>query len=160
MEGLMWKLKLQYFGHLMRRADSIEKTLMVGKIEGRRRRGRQRMRGRWHHQLNGHEFGWTPGAGDGQGGLACCGLSFSIPRDHPRPFDPLPPSSKPVTADGTLLKVHGHQGLLRAYVSNWVAELGTTDGLHCTELDIFTGSRTRAWTVAYHKTRFFGGTTR
>ena len=44
MEGLMLKLKLQYFGHLMRRADSLEKTLMLGKIEGRRRRGRQRMR--------------------------------------------------------------------------------------------------------------------
>ena len=44
MEGLMLKLKLQYFGHLMRRADSFEKTLMLGKIEGRRRRGRQRMR--------------------------------------------------------------------------------------------------------------------
>ena len=44
LEGLMLKLKLQYFGHLMRRADSVEKTLMLGKIEGRRRRGRQRMR--------------------------------------------------------------------------------------------------------------------
>ena len=44
MKGLMLKLKLQYFGHLMRRADSFEKTLMLGKIEGRRRRGRQRMR--------------------------------------------------------------------------------------------------------------------
>ena len=44
LEGLMVKLKLQYFGHLMRRADSFEKTLMLGKIEGRRRRGRQRMR--------------------------------------------------------------------------------------------------------------------
>ena len=44
MEGLMLKLKLQYFGHLMQRADSFEKTLMLGKIEGRRRRGRQRMR--------------------------------------------------------------------------------------------------------------------
>ena len=44
MEGLMLKLKLQYFGHLMRRADPLEKTLMLGKIEGRRRRGRQRMR--------------------------------------------------------------------------------------------------------------------
>ena len=44
MEGLMLKLKLQYFGHLMQRADSLEKTLMLGKIEGRRRRGRQRMR--------------------------------------------------------------------------------------------------------------------
>ena len=44
LEGLMLKLKLQYFGHLIRRADSLEKTLMLGKIEGRRRRGRQRMR--------------------------------------------------------------------------------------------------------------------
>ena len=44
MEGLMLKLKLQYFGHMMRRADSLEKTLMLGKTEGRRRRGRHRMR--------------------------------------------------------------------------------------------------------------------
>ena len=44
LEGLMLKLKLQYFGHLMRRIDSLEKTLMLGKIEGRRRRGRQRMK--------------------------------------------------------------------------------------------------------------------
>ena len=70
----MLKLKLQYFGHLIQRADSFEKTLMLGKIEGRRRRGRQRLK--W---LNGitdtmdHGFGWTPGVGDGQGGLECCG---------------------------------------------------------------------------------------
>ena len=51
----MLKLKFQYFGHLMRRADSFEKTLMLGKIEGRRRRG-----------LNGHGFGWTLGVGNGQ----------------------------------------------------------------------------------------------
>ena len=44
MEGVMWKLKLQSFGHLMGKADLLEKTLMLGKIEGRRRRGRQRMR--------------------------------------------------------------------------------------------------------------------
>ena len=44
LEGMMLKLKLQYFGHLMRRADSLEKTLMLGQIGGRRRRGRQRMR--------------------------------------------------------------------------------------------------------------------
>ena len=49
LEGLMLKLKLQYFGHLMQRADSFEKTLMLGKIEGRRRRGRQRMR--WLHGI-------------------------------------------------------------------------------------------------------------
>ena len=45
LEGILLKLKLQYFGHLMRRVDSLEKTLMLGGIEGRRRRGRQRMRG-------------------------------------------------------------------------------------------------------------------
>ena len=44
LEGLLWNLELQYFGHLMRRADSLEKTLMLGKIEGRRRKGRQRRR--------------------------------------------------------------------------------------------------------------------
>ena len=49
LEGLMLKLKLQYFGHLMRRADSFEKTLMLKKIEGRRRRGQQRMR--WLHGI-------------------------------------------------------------------------------------------------------------
>ena len=53
----MLKLKLQYFGHLMQRTDSLEKTLMLGKIEGRRRRGmtEDEMAG-WHHQLDGHEF--------------------------------------------------------------------------------------------------------
>ena len=51
LEGLMLKLKLQYFGHQMRRADSFEKTLMLGKIEGRRRRGEDKMVG-WHHRLN------------------------------------------------------------------------------------------------------------
>ena len=64
LEGLMLKLKLQYFGHLMRRADSLEKTLMLGKIEGGRRRGQQRMRRLdgikmigWHHRLDSPEFG-------------------------------------------------------------------------------------------------------
>ena len=73
LEGLMLKLKLQYLAHLMQRADSLEKTLMLGKTESRRRRGRQRKMVGWHHRLDGHGFGWTPGVGDGQGGLACCG---------------------------------------------------------------------------------------
>ena len=73
LEGLMLKLKLQYFGHLMWRGDSLEKTLMLGKIEVRRRRGWQMMRWLGHHRLNGHGFGWTLGVGDGQWGLACCG---------------------------------------------------------------------------------------
>ena len=71
LEGLMLKLKLQYFGHLMQIADSLENTLMLWKIEGERRRGRQRMVG-WHHWLNGHEFEQAPGVADRQGSLACC----------------------------------------------------------------------------------------
>ena len=72
LEGLMLKLKLPYFGHLMRRADLFEKTVMLGKIEGRRRRGRPRMR--W---LDGITDSMNMGlgrlgVGDGQGGLVCC----------------------------------------------------------------------------------------
>ena len=72
LEGLMLKLKVQYFGHLMRRADSFEKTLMLGKIESRRRRGRQDEMVGWHHQLNGREFEQTPGDNEGHGNLGCC----------------------------------------------------------------------------------------
>ena len=57
LQGLMLKLKLEYFGHLMQRADSFEKTLMLGKIEGRKRRRQQDEMVGWHNQLNGHEFG-------------------------------------------------------------------------------------------------------
>ena len=68
LEGLMLKLKLQYFGQLMRKTDSFEKTLMLGKIEGKRRRVRQRMR--W---LDGITDSMDMGVGDGQGGLVRCG---------------------------------------------------------------------------------------
>ena len=71
LEGMMLKLKLQYFGHLMQRADSLEKTLMLGGIGGRRR-GWQRMR--WLDGITDSidvESEWTPGVGDGQGGLVC-----------------------------------------------------------------------------------------
>jgi len=71
LEGLMLKLKLQYFGHLMQRTDSLENTLMLGKIEGRsKRRWQDEMVG-WHHRFNGYEFEQAPGVGDRQGGLAC-----------------------------------------------------------------------------------------
>ena len=65
-------LKLQYYGHLMGRANTLEKTLMLGKIEGRRRRGQQRMR--WLDGIidSGHEFEQIPGDSKGQGSLACC----------------------------------------------------------------------------------------
>ena len=69
LEGLMLKLKLQYFGHLVQRADSFEKTLMLGQIEGGRRRGQQRMR--WLDCIT-DSMDMSLGAGDGQGGLACC----------------------------------------------------------------------------------------
>ena len=75
LERLMLKLKLQYFGHLRQRADSLEKTLMLRKIEGRRRRGvREDEMVGWHHRINGHEFEFdqTPGDSEGQGSLACC----------------------------------------------------------------------------------------
>ena len=68
----MLKLKLHYIGHLIQRIALFEKTLMLVKIESRRRRGRQDEMVGWNHQLNGHEFESTPGVGDGQGGLACC----------------------------------------------------------------------------------------
>ena len=72
LEGPMLMQKLQYFGHLMWRANSMEKALMLGKTEGRRRRGQQGEMVGWHHQLDGHEFEQAPGAGDVQGSLACC----------------------------------------------------------------------------------------
>ena len=59
LEGLKLKLKLQYFGHLMRRVDSLEKTQMLGKTEGRRRRGRQDEMVGWYHRLNGCGFEQT-----------------------------------------------------------------------------------------------------
>ena len=71
LEGLMLKLKLQYFGHLMRRTDSLEKTLMLGKIEDRRKGdNREDEMVGYHHQLDGHEFEHALGVGDGQRILA------------------------------------------------------------------------------------------
>ena len=105
LEGLMLKLKLQYFGHLMQRNDSCENTLMLGKIEGQRRR-RQRMR--WldgiTHRLDEHESEQAPEVGDGQGGLACCSpwgrkesdmteqlnCSFQLIQLNTREYDSLP----------------------------------------------------------------------
>ena len=69
----MLKLKLQYFGHLMERTGSLEKSLMLEKIERRRRRGQteDEMVG-WHHRLKGHEFEQALGVDDEQGNLVCC----------------------------------------------------------------------------------------
>ena len=73
LEGLMLKLKFQYFGHLMQSADSLEKTLILGYIEGRMRRGptEDKMVG-LQHQLKGNEFKQTQGDSERQGRLACC----------------------------------------------------------------------------------------
>ena len=72
LEGMMLKLKLQYFGHLMWKVDPLEKT-DARRDEGQEENGmtEDEMSG-WHHWLNGHESEWTPGVGDGQGGLVCC----------------------------------------------------------------------------------------
>ena len=74
LEGLMLKLKLQFFGHLMWRTDSLKRTLILGKIKGRRKRGWQDEMVGWHHWLYRHEFGQALWVGDGQGSLACCSL--------------------------------------------------------------------------------------
>ena len=71
-EGMMLKLKLQYFGHLMGRVDSLEKT-DAGRDWGQEEQGTtEDEMGGWYHWLNGRESEWSPGVGDGQGGLACC----------------------------------------------------------------------------------------
>ena len=72
LERMILKLKLQYFGHLMRRVDSLEKT-DAGRDWGQEEKGttKDEMAG-WHHRLDRHEFEQAPGVGDGQGGLACC----------------------------------------------------------------------------------------
>ena len=67
----MLKLKLQYFGHLMRRVDSVEKTLMLGGIGEEKGMTEDEMAG-WHHRLNGCESEQALGVAEGQGGLACC----------------------------------------------------------------------------------------
>ena len=87
LEGLMLKLKLQYFGNLMPRTDSLEKTLILGKIEGRRRRGRQRMR--WLDGITDSmdmSFEQTQEESEGQGSLVCCNpLGCKEPTHSKRP---------------------------------------------------------------------------
>ena len=78
LEGLVLKLKLRYFGNMMQIADSLEKTLMLGMIEGRKRRGAtEDEMVRWHRQFKGYDFEQTPGVSGGQGSQACCS-----PRGH------------------------------------------------------------------------------
>ena len=70
----MPKLKLQYFGHLMKRANSLKKTLMLGKTGQEEKEATEDEKIGWHHHLNGHEFEQTPGDGEGQGSLQSMGL--------------------------------------------------------------------------------------
>ena len=71
LKGMMLKLKLQYFGYLMQRVDSLEKT-DAGRDWGQEEKGMtEDEMAWWHHQLDGRKFEWTPGVGDGQGGLVC-----------------------------------------------------------------------------------------
>ena len=72
LEALMLKLKLQSFCHLKRGANSLEKILMMGKIESRRRKGAEDEMVGWHHRLDRHESEQTLGDGEGQGSLVCC----------------------------------------------------------------------------------------
>ena len=72
LEKLMLKLKLQYFGHLMQRTDSLEKTLMLGDWRREEKGMTEDEMVGWHHWLDGHEFELALGVGDGQGSLACC----------------------------------------------------------------------------------------
>ena len=73
LEGMILKLKLQYFGHLMRKVDWLEKDSDAGRDWGQAEKGttEDEMAG-WHHRHDGRESEWTPGVGDRQGGLACC----------------------------------------------------------------------------------------
>ena len=77
LEGLMLKLKLQYFSYLMWRADLFEKTLMLGNIEGQRKKAAKDEMARWHHWLDGHEFEQTLGDSGGQKSLMCYSLKVA-----------------------------------------------------------------------------------
>ena len=68
LEGMMLKLKLQYFGHLMQRVESLEKSLIGDWGQEKKGTTEDEMAG-WHHRLDGHDFGWTPGVGNGRGGV-------------------------------------------------------------------------------------------
>ena len=80
LEGLMVKLKLQYFGHLMQRTESLEKTLMLGKTEGRRRGTTEDEMAGWHYRLNGHEFEQTLGEVNDR--EAWCAAVHGVPKSQ------------------------------------------------------------------------------
>ena len=120
LEGLMLRLKLQYFGHLMWRTDSLEKTLMLGKTEGRRRKEwRDEMVG-WHHRLHGHQSGQAPWIGDGRGSLACCRLGVANELDTTEQLN-LTDTDSPPKHDSTLwADVHWSLVFYPLYMSSGV----------------------------------------
>ena len=119
------KLKLQYFGHLMQRADSLEKDLDAGKDWRWEEKGttEDKMVG-WHHWLNGHGFEQAPGVGDGQGGLACCspwGLKESDMTERLNWTEVK--RIRKVTGQVNLLFLHLLRGRHRAYTLQTVLQL-------------------------------------
>ena len=130
LERMMLKLKLQYFGLLMRRVDSLEKT-HAGRHWGQEEKGttEDEMAG-WHHWLHGHESGWTPGVGDGQGGLVCCDSWSRKESDmterlnwtelNPRILDPSKLYRSGSSLLSGLLTILWHTSLTRA---SWVRDL-------------------------------------
>ena len=86
---MMLKLKLWYFGHLMQRTDSLEKTLMLGKMESRKKGATEDGMAGWHHRLNGHEFEQTAEDNEGQGGQVCCSPQSHKESDTSEPTEQL-----------------------------------------------------------------------
>ena len=132
---MMLKLKLQYFGHLMWSVDSLEKTLMLGGISGRKRRGRQKMR--WLDDITDsmEEFEWTPGVGDGQRALACCDSWGRKESDTTERLNWTDVMDFPFGSDG---KVSAYSERIR------VQSLGREDPL---EKEMATHSSTLAWKI-------------
>ena len=109
LEGLMLKQKLQHFGQLMRRADLWEKTPMLGKIKGGRRRGRQRLR--WLGGVtNGWELEWAEGDGEGQGGLVCRSPWGGKEWDTTEPLNNSSDDAFALRRDGSARLGRGHGG--------------------------------------------------
>ena len=120
LEWLMLKLKLQYFGHLMQRADSLEKT-DAGRDWGQEEKGRteDEMAG-WHHRLDGRESGWTPGVGDGQRGLVCCKSWVSKESDKTERLNWTKPS---------LYEIYG--GFYVIIIFMWIANCSAKASVRC-----------------------------
>ena len=152
LEGTMLRLKLQYFGHLMRRVDSLEKT-DAGKDWGQEEKWttEDEMAG-WHHWLDGHESEWTPGVDDGQGGLACCDSwgrkeSDRIERLNWTELNWVPPIRKPPQAsypypsEGRQNKNHSHRRSTK--LITWITAL--TNSMKLWSCPVVSPKTDRSW---------------